>query len=79
MGKWYRDKRKRRDKYYCVYLYCIERSMETVLKLEKSGSSHCGTVEMNPTSIHEDVGSMPGFVQCVRDPAFCGCGVGQQL
>ena len=30
-------------------------------------SSHCGTVEMNPTSIYEDVGSIPGFTQCVKD------------
>ena len=25
------------------------------------GNSGCGTVEMNPTSIHEDVGLIPGL------------------
>ena len=30
------------------------------------GSSCCGTVEMNPTSIHEDKGFIPGLAQCIR-------------
>ena len=34
------------------------------------GSSHCSSVEKNPTSIDENVGSIPGLAGCVKDPAL---------
>ena len=38
--------------------------------LKKYGSSHCGAAETNVTSIHEDVGSIPGIAQWVKDPVL---------
>ena len=38
--------------------------------LHISGSSHCGTVEMNPTSTHENVSSIPALAQWVKDLAL---------
>ena len=32
--------------------------------------SYRGSAETNLTSIHEDVGLIPGLAQCVRDPAL---------
>ena len=33
-------------------------------------SSHCGSAVTNLTSLHEDVGSLPGLVQWVKDLAL---------
>ena len=31
------------------------------IRTSKTGSSHCGAEELNPTSSHKDVGSIPGL------------------
>ena len=33
-------------------------------------SSHCGSAVTNPVSIHEDVASIPGLVQWIKDPVL---------
>ena len=44
-----------------------------------SRRSHCGSVVMNPTSIHEDSGLIPGLAQAspsqLKDPVAMSCGV----
>ena len=42
----------------------------SLFKMHLPGSSHRGSVEMNPTSIHEDVGSISRLARWVRDPAL---------
>ena len=39
-----------------------------VLFLKKMSCFHCGSVVMNPASIHEDAGSIPGLVQWIKEP-----------
>ena len=39
----------------------------TAFKNLCSGSSHCGSEEMDLTSIHEDAVSIPGLAQWVED------------
>ena len=37
----------------------LERTLYIIM--QKFGSSHCGAVEMSPTSIYEDVSLIPGL------------------
>ena len=46
--------------------YCSQVNITMKLKF-KMESSHCGAVEMNPASIHEDAGLIPGLTHWVGD------------
>ena len=54
----------------------IFHAMET--KIIWSRSSHCGTVETNPISIHEDAGMTPSLTQYVKDHIALSCGIGHR-
>ena len=49
--------------------YPLQGWRSSILKKKNSGSSHRGSAVMSPTSIHEDVGSVPGLTQWVKDLA----------
>ena len=34
------------------------------------GSSHCGSAVTNPTSVHEDMGLIPGLAQWIKYPTL---------
>ena len=49
---------------------CLDLDLNKPLKKNYDGSSRCDSAVMNPTSIHEDTGSIPGLAQWVKDPAL---------
>ena len=51
-------------KYKMTFIQCVVADLFIVW------SSHCGTAEMNPASIPEDAGLIPGLAQWVKDPAL---------
>ena len=46
----------------------IKNKIQEIINKKNLGSSCCGLVVINPTSIHDDVGLIPGLVQWVEDP-----------
>ena len=51
-----------------TYIYLSK--TQFIYQLLVMNISHCGSVVMKPTSIHEDVGSIPWPAQWVKDPVL---------
>ena len=55
---------------FVALLYTNDELSEREIKRTITGSYHCGSAETNPSSIHEDVGLIPGLAQWVRHLAL---------
>ena len=44
-----------------------------LIKISLCRISHCGAAEMNPASLHKDVGLLPGLTQWVRNERELWC------
>ena len=50
------------------FIYQYHKFTSSIYKMNcLLGSSHCGSVVMKPTSIHEDEGLIPGLSKSVKD------------
>ena len=47
---------------------CMDSRVKAVIRIVRFRSSHHGSVVINPTRIHEDLGSIPGIAPWVKDP-----------
>ena len=71
-GKWVTQSGKWEGAFQCIcfVLWILNPVSELNIYKWIDRSSHCGAAEMNPTSTHEDAGSIPGLTQWVNDPAL---------
>ena len=57
-------------KLLCEVWVLLTHKESPFFKSQQARSSHCGSVAMNPTSIHKDTGSIPGLMHWVKDLAL---------